>query len=120
VLQRACQRGLGTFLRQLHDLDSRLSVGLVERDYSNFVANIRVVYDRIKFDSLDSQCALRVGIPAEAALNRYLEALRIWDACIQDINCDTDSITPKLQAKWSRATKSIRAADAGMRKLLQL
>ena len=105
-----CPKSIVRFVNALQELDSRLDVGLTFAAYGDKVGDASVAYDRIPFKKLDLECTLRVGVPAERALNLYIEANNIWNDCIGNIYCSNDSITPKLQRKWAQATTKIRQA----------
>ena len=95
------------FVDALTELDSRLSVGLNFTNYSERVGDARVAYDRIPFKQLEYRCVHNVGVPAEDALNLYVQAYTIWNHCVGDIYCSNDSITRKLQRKWAEATRKL-------------
>src|SRR4051812_43161813 len=102
-----CQQQMGSLLKRARSLNSRLDIGLNYETYSDNVADLKVAYDNIDFDQGDAKaslaCLTSVGVPLESALNQYVSAYRIWNACFEDYDCDSDSITGKLQAKWSKA-----------------
>jgi len=109
----ACEGQLGTLVNRLGELDSRLSVGLNYDEYTDEVADLRVAYDKIDFDELGEagvSCLGSIGVPAENALNQFAKAVNQWGTCLDDFGCDTDSIEPKLQRRWSRATDYIDQA----------
>ena len=103
----SCPDPVVTFVEALEELDSRLTIGLNFTDYSERVGDARVAYDRIDVADLDEACLDQVAVPAEDALNAYVNAYTIWNDCISDADCDNDSITPELQAKWAEATELI-------------
>lgn len=103
----SCAAELGPLADALMELDSRLSVGMSFNDYSDKVAGARVAYDRIRISSLDTACIEGVGASAEAAFNNYIYAYRIWNACVAKLECTMDSIEPKLQDYWAKATVQI-------------
>jgi hypothetical protein len=107
ALSSSCIAELGDLVAALEDLDSRLSVGLAFATYSEKVGDLRVAYDRLDVHAVDAVCLLEVGGPAEDAVNEYITAYNTWNACIEDVDCDTDSITPDLQANWAIATENI-------------
>lgn len=53
-------------------------------------------------------------MPLETSYNEFAKASIRWDACLEDIGCDTDSIESKLQARWTRAGKQIERAEEGL------
>lgn len=110
-----CAEQLGPFIDALHELDSRLAVGLTVSDYTKAVGDVRVAYDRVPFKQMDTTCVQRVGIPAEDALNKYSHAQNVWNKCVQHfLTCPNNSINPKLHRDWKIAQKFIAKADAGL------
>jgi len=112
-----CQSDLEAFLNTLEDLNSRLEIGLNYHDYTEKVGNVRVAYDKIDFGGLDPECVRLVGVPAEAALNQYIQAVNAWSKCIQDINCSNEQVKPTLQRHWAAATTKIMQARDGVETL---
>jgi hypothetical protein len=105
-------------LNALHELNSRLSVGLAFADYGNDLGNVRVEYDKVDFKGMGQDCVRRVGIPAEAALNAYVKAFNTWNKCIGNFGCSNNSITPELHREWRDAARKISAADKGLDSLI--
>jgi hypothetical protein len=101
----ACSGQMSRLLRRTKALDSRLDIGLT---YDDFDADP---------DDGSFACLSSVGVPLENALNQYVDAYRIWNTCFEDFDCDTDSIEPDLQAKWSKATRNVSRASGGLGKL---
>lgn len=91
-----CEEALTDFQDELEELDSRLAVGLPYDEYSRQVGTIRVAYDQLSVDSLEFDC-LDVALPLEDALQDFAKAGSIWGDCIEDFDCDVDSIDPDLQ-----------------------
>jgi hypothetical protein len=112
----ACENEIGDLLDSVGELDSRLDVGLTYTDYSSKVADVNVAYDRVDPSGLTGAC-LNAAAHAENALNNYISAQQKWDGCIEDTYCDTDSITPGLQALWSKATAQDEKAKAAMERV---
>lgn len=110
VYDPSCKPALEPLADELSSLDSRLSVGMNFENYSQRVGDVRVAYDRIDFDSLDEACIGGPGVQLEKALNSYTRAYRVWNTCIEDVNCSTDSIDKLLQQHWARATRQIKNA----------
>jgi hypothetical protein len=107
----ACEKKLGRFIEELQEIDSRLAVGLSYDEYGSFVADARVEYDKINFNSVTPECLFKVGVPAENALNDYVKAFKVWDRCFQRLGCDIDSIDPQLQKEWSQAETRLNSVD---------
>jgi hypothetical protein len=108
-----CKADIGPFLTALKDLNSRLDVGLSFQAYSDQVGNVKVAYDRVPFKQLSLPC-LKVGGPAEGALNAYISAYSVWNKCIGDTYCSTDSIDSELQGHWETARLKIERAQAAL------
>jgi hypothetical protein len=114
VVSRDCQSLLGDFLDALTELDSLVSAGLAFEAYGQQVGDIRVTYERIETSSVGSACLMAVQLPAERALNRYVEAYNIWNNCVGDGACTEADVMSKLEAKWAEATSNIDAAETGL------
>lgn len=112
---RDCAAAVKDFMSALHELDSRLDVGLTVAEYGNQVGDLKVAYDRVAWDTLPDECAQRVGIPAEAALNEYVKAHTQWQDCIQTSGCETSFIESNLQGYWTKAHEKVVEADQGLR-----
>lgn len=117
VLSHDCQSLLGDFLDALTELDSLVTSGLAFEAYSQRVGDIRVTYERIETSSVGSDCLTSVQLPAERALNRYVEAYNIWNNCVGDGACTEADVMSKLEAKWAEATSNIDAAETGLETL---
>ena len=122
VVADECEQQMGRLLKRTRALNSRLDIGLNYDEYSDQVADLKVAYDAIDFggagdDSL--KCLSSVGVPLEGALNQYVKSYRTWNACFEDYDCDNDSITPQLQARWSKATRQVSHAARGLSDLTQ-
>jgi hypothetical protein len=109
-----CRQRTSGLMAQLQEIDSRLSVGLAYAEYSTQVGNARVAYDRVPIKTLDPDCITDVALHLENAMNTYARAESTWSDCINDYGCDTDSIQPELQAKWSESTSEINKAKSGL------
>jgi hypothetical protein len=112
-----CKRQTAPLMQRLHELDSRLGVGLNYDEYTNKVGDVRVAYDQTTSAIGGPECLSGVGLPAEDALNEYVKASNTWGDCVDDINCDNDSIQPELQGHWAKASLAIDRADRGLRKI---
>lgn len=110
-----CASTFTDFQDAVEEMNSRLSVGLSYADYSTNVADVRVAYDQADYDALDDiDCIGSVGVPLEGALNQYVKAANIWDACFEDIYCENDSIDPELQSHWEKAGRLATKASKGL------
>ncbi len=105
-----CPSTVTDLVDALRDLDSRLGVGLNFQSYSQKVGDVKVAYDRIEVDKISAGCLQRVAVPAENALNAYLDAYNTWNDCVADVNCTNESITSELQSKWAAATADVDQA----------
>jgi hypothetical protein len=112
-----CKRQIGPLLDRLHELDSRLDVGLNYDEYTTQVGDVRVEYDTAVDGIDDPLCLTAAGIPAETALNQYAKAANRWGECFDDLDCDTDTVEPTLRKYWDRASRAIETADEGLESL---
>ena len=122
AVQAECEEHIRPLLDKLQEVDSRLDIGLTFDEYGDFVGDISVEYNKIKFKELanvgdDLACVNDVAVPAENATNSYISSYRIWEECFNDINCSNDSIKTDLQTKWSSASTQIKKASKGLNKL---
>jgi hypothetical protein len=113
----ACRAELREFLDALTQLNSELRLGLTFDDYGPAVGDIRVTYDRIEVTNVGPECLAHVALPAEKALNRYVEADNIWKNCEDELSCTEEQIMPKLRSKWRQATTQIEEAESGLASL---
>lgn len=113
ALTRSCDGDVDSFIRSLRVLDSRLNVGLTYPQYRDRLGDISVSYDDavsvIEQGDVDGRC-LTVAIRGEKAFNLYIKAQNVWNRCIQNIGCSTDSIEPQLQRIWAKASKRVAQA----------
>jgi hypothetical protein len=118
ALQAQCEAALGEFVDALSELDSRLAVGMQFSEYIQAVGDVRVVYDRVVFSELDIECVTDVGVPAERALNLYVQASNLWNNCIGNFTCDfNQDLEPRLQDKWAAASAKVDEAQTGLVRL---
>jgi hypothetical protein len=106
-----CTSQLGPFMATLKNADARLDVGLTEAQLSVIIGKASVAYHRIDIHDLGRGICLNAGAQLEKAFNQYTASVRQWNDCIFDYGCDTDAITPSLQAKWLKASNDIDRAD---------
>lgn len=111
VFDPSCRPELQPLADALSELDSRLSVGMNFEVYSQRVGDVRVAYDKVDFAALDEACIGGPGVQLEKAVNSYQRAYRVWNTCIEDIDCSNDSIDSLLQQHWSRATRQVSNAQ---------
>jgi hypothetical protein len=116
VVPRDCQGLLGEFLDGLSQLDQLVSAsGLQFEAYSRQVGDIRATYEQIETSNVETPCLTAVQLPAERALNRYVEAYNIWNNCVGNgETCNRSEVTPKLEAKWAEANLQLDAAQTGL------
>lgn len=114
-----CQAAVEPLLDELQELESRLGVGMNFDKYSTRVSDLKVVYDDAALGDLkDLDCLQEVALPAEKAVQQYLRAYRVWQRCFEAIDCETDSVTPRVQKRWSKAavyTTLAKSSIAGLR-----
>jgi hypothetical protein len=96
----------------LDELDARLDVGLTFRDYGDYVGDISVASNRLDIDALtaEGEHCLAAAILLNNAFLKYIDANESWNDCIQDTDCDTDSIEPDLQGFWVDASDALEEA----------
>jgi hypothetical protein len=107
---RPCPAQVGDFVGSLDALRRQLAVGLSYAQYAARVKGLRRGYDDLPVDSLGIGCLRTAATPAEAALNRYIDAANVWGECLADAACDTATIEPVLQRRWRLASHSLSAA----------
>lgn len=118
VAAQECSDRLTPFLDALQEIDSRLNVGLQYAEYGEKLGDARVKYDRIDSEGLSPTCLRSVGTKLENAYNRYLEALHIWERCIDDYGCDFKSdAQPKLRDKWTAAGDELSEAQTALTRM---
>jgi len=110
-----CQTQLGPLLTAAQTLDGHLGVGMTYHDYTSALGDVNTAYEAVPFHQLEFAC-LSAGLPLEKALKEYVAASDEWTTCFKDVNCSNDSVKPKLQAHWAKATvlvtESKTAVDA--------
>ncbi len=111
---KACQSQVGAFLSTLHDLDSRLDVGLTETQYISRLGDIQVAYDAIDVKGESDGCLVSVGVPAEKAFNTYTKAGRYWRRCIFGVDCPNSTMRAQLQVYWAKASNQLSNATRGL------
>lgn len=107
-----CTSQLNPLLHTLQKVDARLDVGLNQGDLSDLVGNASIAYNRMDVDELGTGTCLLVAVQLENAFNDYTGTVSRWNDCIFDYDCDTDAITPGLQAKWLHASRAIERAES--------
>lgn len=107
----SCTDQLNPIFNALQKVDARLDVGLSQAELSDMVGNASVAYSRIDIDALGTGTCLTAGARLENAFNAYAGTVSDWNDCIFDYGCDTDALTPSLQAEWAKASKAIDKAE---------
>jgi hypothetical protein len=113
VSREDCEAVIGDFLNSLHELDSRLDVGLNYEQYGQALGDVSVEYNKLNVDEIPAEC-IDAAADGEAAFNAYVKASNIWNKCFGDIDCSNDSIMPRLQRNWSKATRKIQSAETAL------
>jgi hypothetical protein len=108
---RPCPAQVSAFVESLDTLRRQLAVGLSYEQYAARVKGLRGHYDDLPIDRLTIACVSTAGTPAEAALNKYIDAANAWGDCLADASCTTASIEPVLQRKWRRASGLLSEAQ---------
>jgi len=111
ALAVTCQSEIGDLMDSLDELNSRLDIGLTYADYGDQLGDANVAYDQVPAAELSGGC-LDSAAKLEAALNAYIRAYNKWKTCIDDYDCNTDSIEPALQAAWSKASSNLDRAHS--------
>lgn len=114
---RQCGRQLGGFLDSMESLNNTVAVGLDYESYLGAVNNVRSTYASVPAERLSLVCLARVAGPAEGAINTYIEAANTWGDCLATASCDPESIEPKLQREWEKASDLLSVARNGLRNL---
>jgi hypothetical protein len=110
----ACEEQVGHILADTQELDSRLTVGLTYDQYNRQVGNISVAYNQIEVSSLRGPCLFDVAVHLEEAMNSYIKADDLWNECLVDFGCRSNSIDPQLQKHWAEAASNINVAQRGL------
>jgi len=111
---RACRVQLHGLLSSMDDLRRKLAVGLSYGAYLHRVKAAQGAYDRAQVDRLQLGCLVKVGSPAERALNLYLDAANTWGDCLTSASCNSESVEPKLQHSWALASDRLSLAQKGL------
>jgi len=115
--QAKCQRQIGSLLRELKGIDSRLDIGMTQPDYNTALGDVSIAYDAIPVGQLDPDC-LAVAAQLEDAFNRYIRANNDWSECIDDLYCDIDTdALPGIRENWSAANRLIAKAEHRLARL---
>jgi hypothetical protein len=105
-----CPAQVRAFAKSLDGMRHQLAIGLSYDQYAGRVKSLRRGYDDIPIDHLTIGCLRTTGTPAEAALNKYIDAANAWGQCLADSSCTTEAIEPVLQRKWRVASHSLSEA----------
>jgi hypothetical protein len=106
-----CPSSVDSFVKSLDALRRQLAVGLSYERYAARVKALKSSYDKVPIDRLTIDCLSATGTPAEAALNKYIDAADAWGECLADASCGTATIEPVLQRKWRLASRSLSEAQ---------
>ncbi len=106
-----CPTQVGAFVKSLDVMRHQLAVGLSYEQYAGRVKSLRGSYDGLPIHRLSIGCVSATGTPAEAALNKYIDAANAWGECLADAACTTATIEPVLQRKWRTASGFLSAAQ---------
>jgi hypothetical protein len=110
-----CAAALEPLMSALQRVEGRVDVGLNEHDYSE------VVGEAAAADSQAAEAIAKhdfacygVGTKAENALGEYGHAVKEWRECIESYSCETSSIDPTLQERWTHAAADLRRARSSL------
>jgi hypothetical protein len=110
-----CQSQIGGFLGSMDSLRRRLAVGVTYDQYVNEIHAVRSTYRDVPTAKLQIDCVGAVGVPAEKAFNRYIEAANEWGDCVSEVGCGSAEIEPVLQRRWRIASHFLSEAQQGLR-----
>jgi hypothetical protein len=110
---RGCGAQLTRFVRSLDGLRDQLAVGLTYDQYLENVRNLQRAYRQIPVDEEPARCVVGVGVPAERALNRHIEAANTWGDCLAE-SCELSSVEPDIKRSWAGASVLITDAQEGL------
>jgi hypothetical protein len=111
---RLCQGQLGSFLGSMDSLRRRLAVGVTYEQYVNEVQGVKATYRDVPTERLQVDCVSAVGIPAERAFNRYIQAVNEWGDCVSEAGCGSAEVEPALQQRWRAASHFLSEAQEGL------
>jgi hypothetical protein len=106
-----CPSQVDAFVKSLGTLRRQLATGLSYEQYAAKVKSLQGSYDKLPVDRLTLKCVTTTGTPAEAALNKYIDATNAWGDCLADASCSTATIEPVLQRKWRVASGFLAEAQ---------
>jgi hypothetical protein len=112
-----CQSQLGGFLGSMDSLRRRLAVGVTYEQYVDEIHAVGSTYRDAPVDRLQLDCVGAVGVPAEHAFNRYIEAANQWGECVSKAGCGSPEIEPVLQQGWRVASHFLSEAEDGLRRI---
>jgi len=113
--RRACRHEIGPFVASLAALRGDLARGLSYDDYLARVRGTRAAYAKVRPKRVPAGCLLASGGPAERAFNLYIDAANAWGDCLATVTCNTRSIEPRLQRKWTLAEHRLALAQKGLK-----
>lgn len=115
----ACEQAVDSLMEQMQEIGSRLSIGMSYAEYTDYLSDARVTYDRSftqqAIAAMDRDCLGEVAVPLENAFKAYVNVHTLWGDCIEDYGCDFSEgqTNDKAQGTWVRAGKQTeKAADA--------
>lgn len=111
-----CHRQIGDFVEALRDIDSRLDVGMTQRDLMDAAADAAAERNDVDESALSDACDSTYD-RAESALQIYAATAMEWNDCIfSDDWCDPDDPDDlDLQTPWSHASDALDEAYDAMR-----
>ena len=108
-----CGAELTRFVRSLDGLRDQLAVGLTYDQYLENVRKLQQAYREIPVDEEPVRCVVGVGVPAETALNRNIDAANTWGDCLAE-SCLLSSVEPEIKRSWAGASVLITDAQEGL------
>ena len=95
-------------------LRRKLAVGLTYQQYRRELEGVRGAYEAIPAKRVGLGCLLAAGGAGERALNRYIVAANAWGECLATASCELETVEPRLQRQWDRASGLLSSAQAGL------
>jgi hypothetical protein len=99
---------------KLHELDSRLSVGITYSAYGESLGDVAVAHESLAWQSDWGGNCLGAADAAGDAFEEYKSAMSLWGACIRDIGCKPTRhrTMSTLRTHWRNAGDLLQKADA--------
>ena len=114
---QTCSTQVGALIKAEAHMSGDLSGGgLNYKEYSDQLSKVVIAYEEIPVKKLSPNC-VNQAVGAEKAMNEYKKADEVWETCMHEPECRNDSIHPKLEEHWSKASKEFERAKEGIEEL---